>query len=188
MRILCFGDSNTYGYDPRSFFGGRYPPDARWVDLLASKTGWDVVNGGENGREIPSKEGELARFDDLLSRTGPELVVVMLGGNDLLQGLNADGAAERMERFLRHIPILPEQILLVAPPPMKWGAWVTEASLLAESDSLVGRYARVAQRYGVPCADASEWGVTLAYDGVHFDEAGHQRFAEGLFKVLSERM
>ena len=32
-RVLCFGDSNTYGYDPRSFFGGRYP--GRWTDLLA---------------------------------------------------------------------------------------------------------------------------------------------------------
>ena len=24
MKILCFGDSNTYGYDPRGYFGGRY--------------------------------------------------------------------------------------------------------------------------------------------------------------------
>ena len=24
-RILCFGDSNTYGYDPRSYFGSQYP-------------------------------------------------------------------------------------------------------------------------------------------------------------------
>ena len=36
MRLICFGDSNTYGYDPRSFFGGRYP--GRWTDLLAENT------------------------------------------------------------------------------------------------------------------------------------------------------
>ena len=57
MRVLCFGDSNTYGYDPRSYFGGRYPAISRWVDLLAAKTGWDVINAGENGREIPRSPG-----------------------------------------------------------------------------------------------------------------------------------
>ena len=38
--VICFGDSNTYGYDPRSYLGGRYGPDSRWVDLLAARTGW----------------------------------------------------------------------------------------------------------------------------------------------------
>ena len=37
MRILCFGDSNTYGYHPRGFFGDRYGPEDRWVDLLESR-------------------------------------------------------------------------------------------------------------------------------------------------------
>ena len=32
MRLLCCGDSNTYGYDPRSFFGDRYPKESHWVD------------------------------------------------------------------------------------------------------------------------------------------------------------
>ena len=50
MNIICFGDSNTYGYDPRSYLGGRYNPDSRWVDILAEKTGWTVCNMGQNGR------------------------------------------------------------------------------------------------------------------------------------------
>ena len=37
MNVICFGDSNTYGYDPRSWLGGRYDPDSRWVDILAPK-------------------------------------------------------------------------------------------------------------------------------------------------------
>ena len=36
MKVICFGDSNTYGYDPRSYFGGRYDADIRWVDILTS--------------------------------------------------------------------------------------------------------------------------------------------------------
>ena len=54
MNVIFFGDSNTYGYDPLSWLGGRYDPDCRWVDILATKTGWTVVNMGQNGREIPS--------------------------------------------------------------------------------------------------------------------------------------
>ena len=39
MKVICFGDSNTYGYDPRGYFGGRYDADSRWVDILATETG-----------------------------------------------------------------------------------------------------------------------------------------------------
>ena len=37
MRMLCYGDSNTYGYDPRGFVGDRYQKESRWVDILAQK-------------------------------------------------------------------------------------------------------------------------------------------------------
>lgn len=43
MQVVCFGDSNTYGYDPRSRVGGRYAKNSRWMDLLAAKTGWDIL-------------------------------------------------------------------------------------------------------------------------------------------------
>ena len=39
MTLLCYGDSNTYGFDPRSYFGGRYPAEVRWTHRLAQATG-----------------------------------------------------------------------------------------------------------------------------------------------------
>ena len=78
MKVICFGDSNTYGYDPRSYFGGRYGADSRWVDILAAQTGWTISNIGQNGREIPSSAPTFPADTDLL--------IVMLGTNDLLQG------------------------------------------------------------------------------------------------------
>ena len=62
MNIICFGDSNTYGYDPRGYFGGRYDGDSRWVDILASETGWTVSNMGENGRSPEQAAEKLNRF------------------------------------------------------------------------------------------------------------------------------
>ena len=53
MKVICYGDSNTYGYDPRSYLGDRYTPKNRWVDIVADKTGWQVENRGLNGRRIP---------------------------------------------------------------------------------------------------------------------------------------
>ena len=58
-RLLCYGDSNTFGYDPRSYLGGRYPESVRWTALLIAK-GWNVINKGENGRSIPRLEQETA--------------------------------------------------------------------------------------------------------------------------------
>ena len=75
VRILCFGDSNTYGYDPRGFFGDRYGAEDRWVDLFAKQTGHEVVNAGANGREIPRNPYALR----LLNEHAPvDIFLVML--------------------------------------------------------------------------------------------------------------
>ena len=185
MRVLCFGDSNTYGYDPRAVFGGRYPSEVRWTDRLAAGTGWDVVNAGENGREIPRREGELRRFTELVRREKPDCLVVLLGGNDLLQGAAPGETAERMERFLRQVPALPrERILLIGPPPVSRGAWVPSERLVQDAEELSRRYRALSEELGCRFADGGEWDVELCFDGVHFTEAGHAAFAEGLYQAL----
>lgn len=188
-RVLCYGDSNTYGYDPRSFPGDRYPADVRWTERLARDTGWEVLNAGQNGRCIPWRAAELAQADRLLDDCGgADLLTVMLGSNDLLQtpGFTAKDTAARMEVFLRHL--LPRSdigaILLIAPPPMRLGAWVAEERLLTESARLAGEYEALARRLGIRFADAGQLGVEPVFDGVHFSEAGHRSFAGGLRSLL----
>ena len=192
-RILCFGDSNTYGYDPRSFLGDRYPAQVRWTGILNAVPGWALLNHGENGREVPFRPGELARVDSLLDRAGRlDCVTVMLGSNDLLQNpeFSAEDVADRMEGFLRRLadhPVIRDggtRLLLIAPPPMVPGAWVGEARLLTQSARLGGCYGALAQRLGIAFADAGNWGVGLTFDGVHFSEAGHRAFAAGAEAAL----
>lgn len=135
MRVLCLGDSNTYGFDPRAYFGGRYPEKDRWVNILAQKTGWEVQNAGENGLEIPHRAYDLCVYRQFVSNCLPlDRVVVMLGYNDLLQGAE-----------------VPEVL---------------------------------ARRMGTAFADAGQWNIELTYDNVHFSEAGHRAFAEGICPVL----
>ena len=183
MKILCFGDSNTYGYDPRSYFGGQYPAECRWVDILANRLNCTVINAGENGREIPRRDMEFNRFTRLLGAYQPvDLLIVMLGTNDILQGNAAPAAAERMERFLAQINLERSKILLITPPPMKLGAWVPEQALVDRSRELCSHYRILSERLGIRYADAVD--VPLAFDGVHMTEAGHIAFAEYLSPYL----
>ena len=189
MKILCFGDSNTYGYDPRSFFGGQYPAQHRWVDLLAEKMDCKAVNAGENGREIPRREGELQRFDLMLSNQKPlDLLIIMLGGNDLLQGNSVEAVAQQMESFLTRIPLEKTKIVLIGPPRMKPGAWITDDRLLEDCVRLNAAYRTVAEKLGVRFIDATDWDIDVTFDGVHYSEKGHQTFAEQLFLSLSRSL
>ena len=181
VRILCFGDSNTYGYDPRGFFGDRYGVEDRWGNLLAKQTGHEVINAGANGREIPHNPYAIR----LLAEHAPvDIFLVMLGTNDLLQGASAKEATIRMETFLN--PLLPhsKQILLVAPPPMKRGAWVTTDELVSESNYLAEEYQLLAEKLNIPFVDTRNWDIDLTFDGVHFTEEGHHTFANHLLEVI----
>lgn len=180
MKLWCFGDSNTYGYDPCGFFGGRYA--APWPALLAEKNGFEVINDGKNGRKIPTGESELRQFNKDAENYRKDMLIVMLGTNDLLEGAKAGEVAVRMEAFLAGC--VASSILLVSPPPMKRGAWVPDDGLVEESKALVGQYKALAERLGLHFADAGAWNIDLAFDGVHFTEEGHMHFAEGLALCL----
>lgn len=185
MKILCFGASNTYGYDPRSYFGSQYPAEHRWVDILARRLGCKVVNAGENGREIPRRAGELLRFDLMLTNQKPlDLLIIMLGGNDLMQGNPVDAVVKRMEHFLAHIELEKSKILLIAPPPMQRGAWVSTQNLIDDSKELSCKYKHLTSCLNIGFLDSGEWDISMTFDGVHFTEDGHNAFAEGLVNSL----
>ena len=57
-KLILFGDSNTYGYDPRGLMGGRYPEEARWATIVrkALADSYEVIEEGMNGRQLPYVE------------------------------------------------------------------------------------------------------------------------------------
>lgn len=190
-RIVCCGDSNTYGYDPRAYLGGRYPASVRWTALLES-AGWSPVNEGENGRCIPKRSRDAAMLARTIQREKAEWAVVMLGSNDLLRQAvpSAEACAEQMEQFLRMLleDVPPScKILLTAPPPVRPGTWVAHSeALLEEFHRLAGCYEALARKLGIFFADAGAWNVELSFDGVHFSEQGHRAFAEGMLNFLEQ--
>ena len=176
MKVICFGDSNTYGYDPRSYFGSRYDSNNCWVDILAEKTGWDISNLGENGREIP--EARILFPDDM------DLLIIMLGTNDLLQSLTPEDTAEKMARFLTFMSLEPKKIVLIAPVPMILGEWVPSQKLIDDSIALTEYYRVLATQMGLHFVNPGDWKIPMAFDGVHFTEEGHRIFANQLYDHL----
>ena len=178
-QIVCIGDSNTWGYDPRGFGGGRYPAAVRWTARLDSLPGWDIHNLGENGREIPHSEFALRLFGQQLDTLAPfDGICLMLGSNDLLCGASPVAAAARMENLLDRLAAYGAPLLLIAPPRFCPGTWVADEQLIHASARLAGLYRMLAQEKATAFADAGEWDIPLAFDGVHFTGEGHVKFAE----------
>ena len=103
ITVLAYGDSNTYGYNPRT--GLRYSEDIRWTGLLSSHlgNGYRVIEEGCNGRTtiyddpIDGWKNGLNYFKPCLHSHKPvDIVVMMLGTNDLKSvfGLSAQQIAE----------------------------------------------------------------------------------------------
>lgn len=201
MKIICYGDSNTYGYDPVGSRELRYPAEDRWVNLVSGvlPDSCKIFNAGQNGREIPdngweSAEGTAQQLAAATERG--DLIIIMLGGNDiLLGGCSAEKTAQKMHRFLGAVKMEApgREILLVAPVIMKEGYWVPDSWYIEESEKLVKVYEQLAEDMNddesihaapVRIADANKWGVELTADGVHFTKKGHKAFAEGLTETL----
>lgn len=178
MKILCIGDSNTYGYDPRSYIGSRYPEDVRWTGRLGDH---EVINCGLNGMTVPRNH---QRQVGLINLHEPDLVTVMLGTNDLLSGLDADEITERMGRFLDSLLSAGRPVLLIAPPVLQYGDWVTDDEYIWESEDLGAKYRELAESKGCSFADSGEWDIEVTFDGVHFSPEGHEAFAQKLEELL----
>lgn len=129
-----------------------------------------------NGRSIP-REG-------LTLPDNTDWLVLMLGTNDLLQGTDSETVAARMGYFLDQIQLKSGKILLIAPPALQRGAWVNNDELVQASQRLSKLYQALSSEKQIDFTDASSWGISLAFDGVHFTEEGHRIFAQHLFPLL----
>lgn len=176
MKIVCFGDSNTWGFDPRCPLCGRY--EHIWTELLGEAIGWTVINQGENGRDIPKTPIEIDSDTDML--------IVMLGTNDILQFWSPEATCVKMENFLTGLSMSRDNILLIAPPTMKFGHWVQDQELIEDSRKLAQCYKDLARRLKIRFLDAGQWNIPLAHDGVHLTEEAQILFADRLADYIKK--
>ncbi len=200
-KVFFYGDSNTYGYDPAFYTGGRYPRRSRWTTLLAERLEgtWEVAADGMPGRMIPrAGRGADMVLDSWRAEMPVDLFAVMLGTNDLLSMRTPDASAvaAKMENLIRGAQeSLAAKILLIAPPQIRFtdpsctqpfvqGTQTYARQCLEQSTVLAQYYKDIAARCGVFYADASSWDLALAFDGVHLSLEANAVFARELEKVI----
>ena len=213
INILCYGDSNTYGYNP--FNGQRFGTDERWTGLLQSMLGrnYNIIEEGLNGRttvlDDPFNEtlNGLKYFDIALKTNYPvDLVIIMLGTNDLKQRFNmpaidiADGAGMIIDKAINISKLNnkehePCKVLLVS--PIHIGEDI-EKSVFAESFGgnsarekslqLAKYYEQVATQRGVYFMDAGFYVNPSHEDSLHLDKEGHRILAYAFKDKIKEIM
>jgi lysophospholipase L1-like esterase len=137
--VVCFGDSNTWGYVPGSE-GERFPREVRWPVQLQRLLGddWEVVSEGLRGRtatvDRPDSEGRNGLpylLPCLHSHAPVEVVVIFLGTNDV-NFVADDRIARCVGRLVEVVRRCEAEPLVVVPPP--FDGHVLGASFAAELD------------------------------------------------------
>ena len=193
MKLLFYGDSNTYGYDPADFYDQRYPFRCRWTTLLQQLVpgDWEVISEGMNGRRLPDLIYDAGRICGMLESLQPgDLFAVMLGTNDILLTMapDADPAVEKMRAFLDFLSVRKEasDILVIAPPHA--GSRDIRDPLYQrfyeECVRMNAGFRELADLYHVNFTDAGAWGLDMSADLVHLSEKGHRQFAERMGEYL----
>ena len=180
-RILCFGDSNTYGSNPA---GGRFDAETRYPMRMAALLGPDytVLEEGLGGRTVcfddpvegGYKSGAAYLPPCLLSHNPLDLVILMLGTNDAKQrfGMNAVGDRPRC--------------LIVAPPHIGENLPHTGlienfgAQAIETSHGFAKEYLKISRIQKADFLDAAQVCSPSERDAVHLTAQGHLALAGAL--------
>ncbi len=170
-EVLALGDSLTAGNGVAS--------GEAWPELLAERTRWVVINGGISG---DTSSGALQRLPALLEEHNPVLVLVALGGNDMLRRIPK---AETIANLGQILGLIKGQgarpVLLATPEP-------SVVSAAFRNLSAANFYREVADAHGVPLIEDAIADVLsdpqLKGDPLHPNAAGHAQLSQNIFDAL----
>lgn len=200
-RILCYGDSNTWGYIPAS--GQRYPYAVRWTGVMADALPEEyvVLEDGLNGRTtafddefIPFINGEKGLGYALVSQKPLDLLIISLGTNDL-RFTDAEGSAKALDGLLRLVrnandPYFAREcptfrndpaILVISPIHME-----SEHENYEESFRFAELFSKVAERNHAVFLDAARYAEPSSLDGIHMEIKDHAALGKAVAEKVVE--
>ena len=200
--VLCYGDSNTWGYDPAT--QTRYPREVRWPGVLRRELGegYLVIEEGLNGRTTVwddpiegYKNGKSYLIPCLETHKPIDLVIILLGTNDLKVRFSvsafdiANGAGvlvDVVQKSAAGPGDAAPQVLLLAPPPIARLSGFAEMfdGARPKSRRFAAHYGRVAQEKGCAFLDTSQAIVSSNLDGIHLEAGEHEKLGAAVAETV----
>lgn len=202
IRIMCFGDSNTWGFNPET--SQRYDNKTRWPQVMINELGtaYELIEEGMNGRTtvwddpVAGLMSGLAYLKPcLLSQKPLNKVLLMLGTNDLKDRFNvsAPEIATSVGRLVELIQLsgtgvdgkAPE-VILMAPPPIVAGLNGLEfrQNGLDKSRAFSVCYEEVAQELQCDFFDVGSLIESSPIDGVHFSAEAQRLLGKKMAELI----
>lgn len=201
-RVMCFGDSNTWGFTPEN--GERYDSHTRWTGVMHDTLGkhFEIVEEGMNGRTTvwdDPVDGLMSGLNYLTpclrSHKPLNLVLLMLGTNDLKDRFCVTApeiakSAGRLVKLIQQSDCGPKgkapKVVLMAPPPTILGldGVGIRVNGSAKSQAFADHYAEVAKELKCEFVDVGGLIESSPVDGVHFSAESHQVLGKAMARVV----
>jgi lysophospholipase L1-like esterase len=210
--ILCYGDSNTWGYNPDGT--GRYPKHIRWTSVLQNELGYDydVIPEGLNGRTTvwddpvrgEYRNGKKYLLPCLHTHKPIDLVILFLGSNDLKYRFHVSSSeiaqsVEMLTNIIKKSETGPDmcspEILVIIPPPILIPNEAKKIGYLAsEFEKAVIKSKHFPQTFKAVLKDqchlidTSKIIKTSEIDGMHLDPESHAMLGKEVAKYIRDHI
>lgn len=206
-RIMCFGDSNTWGAIPAEDL--RHEEDVRWTGILQKELGpgYRIIEEGQNGRTSLLDDPMEGRLSGLRyfaacceSQVPLDLIILMLGTNDLKARFNlgAKVIANGLKRYLDVLKVVPlagktPKVLLVSPIRISpaYRNHVLFSDMFGDdadvrSGRLAEAYKEMALETGIEWLDAAQYAQASLRDGIHMEAEEHGKLGLAMAKKVRQ--
>ncbi|MCR4880789.1 MAG: hypothetical protein K6A44_02405 [bacterium] len=194
-KILCYGDSNTFGFN--TVDGTRFDEKNRWTALLQNNLGadYEVINEGMCDRTgfVDNDKGALysaqRHFPEIITQIKDvDILILAIGTNDLQFKYNI--TFDQIENGLESLIVMAinnvKKIIIVPPVVLSedvlkgFFKFQFDETSISKSQKTEKIYNKVAQRYNCEIFDINNFVKPSSADGLHYDENGHKIIAEKL--------
>lgn len=198
-RILCFGDSNTFGYNPHN--GTRYDKNIRWTGVLQKLAGnnYEIVEAGGNNRTAFSNNPDGTEYTGYklipeYLKEHYDTIIIAIGINDLQKFYNQ--TLEKFEKGINNFVSIiiknapKSKIIILSPSHIKKNILKSNFKFLFNEESIEKSkeitpvYERIAKAYNCEFLNLNDIVETSDIDGLHYEQNEHKKIAESIIKLI----
>lgn len=198
-KILCFGDSNTFGYNPNN--GSRYNENSRWTGILKNlcKNNYEIIEAGCNNRTAFSNNPDGIQFTGYMIlpeylKKFYDIIILAIGINDLQKFYNPtlEEFETGIENLIKNIrKSLPNSNIIILSP-----SHITENILnsnfkfmfnqtsIEKSKQITPIYEKIANKYNCNFLNLNKIVAPSKIDGLHYEIEEHKKIAQNIITLL----